>query len=82
MNIMQGGEGCHETNLAIWGGAVVPNELINYTDGYMMGVEIIINESLDPNDHIGTCFWTEEDTQGYFCYYLYAGEDEYLFNKH
>ena len=82
VRLMDGGEGCHETNLAIWGGSVVPMGLEDYTDGYMMGLEMILSEGIDFEDKAGNCFALENDTFGEFCYFVQAGADDYLLEYH
>lgn len=78
INIMEGGQGCNETTISIWGGAIIPEGLDLYTDGYMMSIQMILHDGVYMGERSGVCFGVQEDTQGHFCYYATAGDDDFL----
>ena len=64
MNIMEGGEGCNDTTIGIWGGAIIPEGLDDYTDGYMVSIQMILNDGVFFKQRLGVCFGVEEDSMG------------------
>ena len=58
-------------------------ELANYSDGYKAELEQVIGkDGVLANAYTGVCFGEGNGTNGLFCHYALAGEEDYEINGH
>ena len=73
---------CMKTDMYLYSRSP-PSGLEDYTDGYMVTIEMtVFDRGILAMEQDGTCFGVEDDTQGFFCYSVTSGWDNYHLNSH
>ena len=74
---------CNATEVKIFSDSSVPEDLMDYSDGYKMSsTTTVAPQGVLGGQSTGTCWGEQSDLSGYYCHYLTAGDSDYEFSMH